>query len=76
MWSPFGNETEFGNYTVAWRPSPLQRGTFDILSTCLTTMILCVWTTIHLNIPEYGMAKTAVWRKVKWVLLGVVIRKS
>ena len=30
MWSPFGNETEFGNYTVAWRPLPLQRGTFDI----------------------------------------------
>ncbi|KAK1752185.1 hypothetical protein QBC47DRAFT_389961 [Echria macrotheca] len=34
-----------------WQPEPGGRGTYSLLSSCLVTMILCVWTAVHLNIP-------------------------
>ncbi|KAK0390064.1 hypothetical protein NLU13_3637 [Sarocladium strictum] len=39
--------------TVArWVSSPDERGTFNVLSDCILTLVLCVWTAIHLNIPK------------------------
>ncbi|KAF1355436.1 hypothetical protein BDV97DRAFT_345548 [Delphinella strobiligena] len=40
--------------SAVWHPEPDYRGTFGILSLCLTTMFLCIWTAVHLNIPEFG----------------------
>ena len=39
------------NETV-WQPEPGNRGTYGLLSSCVITMVLCVWTAVHLNIPE------------------------
>ncbi|ORY16123.1 hypothetical protein BCR34DRAFT_476852 [Clohesyomyces aquaticus] len=62
------------NHT-AWRPEPRFRGTASILSTCLTTMILCVWTAVHLNIPEPGKNKGILTpqnrRKIVFLLTGL-----
>ena len=48
-------ESVFGsgpvNHTTSWQPEPTFRGTFRILSTCLITLGLCVWSSLHLNIP-------------------------
>lgn len=56
-----------------WEPEPDRRGTFGIISTCLVTLGLCVWTAMHLNIPNH---KEGTWlpllRKVGWVLLGLL----
>ncbi|RSL75214.1 hypothetical protein CEP51_011075 [Fusarium floridanum] len=46
----FGNGSA-SHRTATWEPEPTQRGTFSILSTCLITLSLCVWTAVHLNIP-------------------------
>lgn len=54
-----------------WRPEPLQRGTFSILSSCIVTMTLCVWTSVHLNIPEHGEAHHVKWRKLWWLLIAL-----
>ena len=35
-----------------WHPNAVQRGTWAIYQTCIVTVILCIWTTIHLNIPR------------------------
>ena len=46
---------EFGvanNHTV-WTPEPAGRGTYGLVSSCLVTMVFCVWTAVHLNIPEH-----------------------
>src|ERR1700712_543806 len=43
----------FGNETAAapkWHAESNQRGTFSILSSCLATLALCVWSAIHINI--------------------------
>ncbi|KAK3492150.1 uncharacterized protein B0T23DRAFT_420022 [Neurospora hispaniola] len=62
-----------GSNDPNWVPEPDRRGTFNILSTCLVTLGLCVWTAIHLNVPEHkeGWVKQLV-RKAGWMLMGLL----
>ena len=50
MFTPFGNKT--GNVTASRRPEPKYRGTYSILSSCLITLTLCIWSAVHLNLLE------------------------
>lgn len=70
MMNVFGNITS--NRTTAWVAEPTVRGTWGILSTCILTISLCVWTAVHLNIPEHRKTKRQIWRKFKWLLLGLL----
>ena len=65
----FGNGTD----VVHWKSSPNSRGTFDILTTCIITMLLCVWTAVHLNVspPEEGFWKPKL-RKAGWLILALL----
>lgn len=56
---------------TAWHPEPDRRGTYGLLSSCLFTMALCVWTAVHLNLPEQNNPRMQSWRKVWWLLLGL-----
>jgi hypothetical protein len=65
----------FGNATVlpaeGWHSEPTYRGTFSILSSCLITMSLCVWTAVHLNLPDHR--EEPLWfRKTLWLFLGLL----
>ncbi|KAI5805990.1 hypothetical protein EDC01DRAFT_785974 [Geopyxis carbonaria] len=56
-----------------WVAEPKGRGTFGILLTCLLTLFLCIWTTVHVNIdpvsyPEPVFPRT-IWAKVKTFFL-------
>lgn len=66
----------FGNVTnhqgSAWVSEPNVRGTWSILSSCIITISLCVWTAVHLNIPEHQRTRGQLWRKMKWLILGLV----
>ena len=44
-----------GNPTLVrgWVSTNCGRGTSDILWSCLSTIFLCVWTVVHMPIPEY-----------------------
>ncbi|KAF2140459.1 uncharacterized protein K452DRAFT_359536 [Aplosporella prunicola CBS 121167] len=74
MLNIFGNRTD----TVFWVPEPTQRGTFGILSSCIVTTLLCVWSAVHLNIPQKEdeerpwYAKHQFWRKIKWLFLALL----
>ena len=50
------------------------RGTADILWSCLLTLLACVYTALHLNIPPPG--RTTFWRlfliKVRWVAVALL----
>ena len=59
-------------HTPAWRAEPNLRGSFSILSTCLVTMLLCIWTAVHLNIPQHGTKKRLFWRKAMWLAFGLL----
>lgn len=65
----FGNGTD----VVHWKASPITRGTFDILTICLTTLILCVWTAVHLNIASSEATRWANFgRKIGWLVLTLL----
>jgi hypothetical protein len=70
----FGNSTE----RSGWISEPDKRGTFGILSACVATTLLCVWTALHLNVPLpsetrwYWYGSIRFWRKALWLLLGLL----
>ena len=50
MENPATNTTTPGNPPYKWMGEPKQRGTFGIISLCFSTLIICVWSTVHFNI--------------------------
>lgn len=56
----------------AWVPEPQVRGTFSILQTCLLTLVACIYTALHLNVPP----KTGFWNTLStkgiWVLMALL----
>ncbi|KAF2846046.1 hypothetical protein T440DRAFT_406696, partial [Plenodomus tracheiphilus IPT5] len=70
MWKPCG--TLPANSTAPWRAEPTERGTWSILTTCVFTLIACVYTSIHLNIPQHKRSgwKVQLPRKMWWMLVA------
>lgn len=68
-WSALGQEPL--NATAQWEGEGSGRGTWTIFSTCVVTLILCVWTAVHLNVPQYGHAESRVWRKIGMMLMAL-----
>jgi hypothetical protein len=61
------------NVKVGWQDGPNQRGTFNIIWSCLSTVVACTWTILHLNVPcihEESWIKTG--RKAKWMLITII----
>ena len=65
----------FGNGTILppvnWEPDASTRGTADVLSTCLITLGLCLWSALHLSIPQHGKSSQQKWYKCGWLVLGL-----
>ena len=61
------------NHTlVGYVQQPDGRGTLSILFSCLATLSLCVWSALHLDLPEYDESKEHyIYKHIKWSLLGV-----
>jgi hypothetical protein len=69
----FANATE----SVSWVPNPTNRGTSNILQSCLITTSLCVWTALHLNVKEHDdptflRISYQTWRKAGWLIIGLL----
>jgi hypothetical protein len=57
--------------TAGWVSTPNERGTFSLVTSCLLTLGLCVWSAMHINIPPYGESPVQYWlRNGKWALVG------
>ncbi|KAJ7057623.1 hypothetical protein C8F01DRAFT_966336, partial [Mycena amicta] len=57
-----------------WVDEPNTRGTYNLVSSCVFTLGLCVWTAIHLNIPEQSPRAGArqFMRKMIWLTVGLL----
>ena len=71
--APVTNRTTLKNAIAPlWVADPSGRGTWGILSSCVFTLVLCVYTAIHLNIPAKNDSKYTFWlRKIKWVFIAI-----
>jgi hypothetical protein len=57
----------------SWVADPSGRGTWSLLYSCGFTLVLCVWTSIHLNVPPPAeSAWLGYRRKLKWVLVALL----
>ncbi|OCK96707.1 uncharacterized protein K441DRAFT_551251 [Cenococcum geophilum 1.58] len=63
-----------GEFEHTWVAGPQTRGTLELLFSCVITLVLCVWTTVHVNIePENS---NWIWeraRKIWWACVTLVI---
>ncbi|PMD14720.1 hypothetical protein NA56DRAFT_536156, partial [Hyaloscypha hepaticicola] len=62
---------------VSWVPNPTNRGTSNILQSCMITTSLCVWTALHLNLKEHDdptflRISHQTWRKAGWLMIGLL----
>lgn len=56
-----------------WVDDPDGRGTFTIVSSCVLTLSLCVYTAIHLNVRHYRTTELQSWiETTKWVVFGIL----
>ncbi|KAF1931066.1 uncharacterized protein M421DRAFT_90173 [Didymella exigua CBS 183.55] len=71
MWEPLGNAPV--NNEPYWKSASKERETFTIFSSCLITLTLCVYTSLHLNVPKQGVPywRCQFWKRAWWVVLGV-----
>lgn len=70
MFDVLGNVTATRTFT--WRNEPDTRGTWTILSSCLITLSLCLWKSLHLNLPGHGETRwRQMSRKIQWLVAGM-----
>jgi hypothetical protein len=61
--------------TVGWVAGPDNRGTMSLLLSALTTILLCTWTVLHLDVPRNDKERTMTStfrRKATWMTIAAV----
>lgn len=67
-----GNDTSHGRRD-GWVSQPDGRGTFDILWSCLITIFLCTWVSLHLNVPaSHEKYRHLFFRKMRWMVQAIM----
>ena len=57
---------------VSFVSDPSGRGTLSLIISCLLTLVLCVWSALHLNVPPQSRTRIKeFWTYVAWILAGV-----
>ena len=56
-----------------WVDQPNQRGTLDIIWSCASTLAICCWAMVHLNVPAQSDKHwTLFLRKLRWLMLALL----
>ena len=67
------NATTLDNPPYLWIGEPKQRTTFGILSFCFSTLIICVWSTLHFNVPSSRPTATRrLFLQVSWMVFALL----
>ncbi|KAM0427918.1 hypothetical protein ACHAPT_007378 [Fusarium lateritium] len=62
------NRHDPSSYT-SWVDSPNVRGTLNILQSCVLTLVACIYTALHLDVPLKTAWHEVFLYKLKWVLI-------
>lgn len=70
--------TDLGNNSTSspssWISDSTTRSVYDILSICASTLVICVWSAVHPDIPTRKKSKFKLFAKqVEWMLVGIFI---
>ncbi|KAL8856367.1 MAG: hypothetical protein Q9178_007058 [Gyalolechia marmorata] len=73
VWGPLVVAQSNPKEISGWVKDPDGRGTFTMLSSCILTLSLCVYTAIHLNVRPYKQTELRSWiETTKWVFFGIL----
>ena len=73
MENPATNTTTPRNPPYKWMGEPNQRGTYGIISLCFSTLIICIWNTLHFSIPTRPYTVTRrVFLQVSWMIFALL----
>ena len=73
MDNPATNTTTPSNPPYKWVGESKQRSTFSIISLCFSTLIICIWSTLHFNIPAKRYTATRrFFIQVSWMILALL----
>ena len=57
---------------VGYVDDPAGRGTSSLVLSCLLTLVLCVWSALHLNVPPANRSRSdTFWTSVIWITAGI-----
>ncbi|KAL7276986.1 hypothetical protein RUND412_000023 [Rhizina undulata] len=56
---------------LLWVPAPPGRGTTDILLTCFLTLVICVWTALHLNTDPRPFLWSRLFKTLQFIVSGI-----
>ena len=57
---------------VGYVSEPNVRGTTSLVVSCILTLILCVWSALHLNVPEQDSSRVFhIIQVIRWIITGV-----
>lgn len=66
------DETASSSQLVGYISDPDGRGTPSLVISCLVTLVLCVWSAVHLNVPRRDQTKgQAVFLILRWIIAGI-----
>ncbi|KAI0807897.1 hypothetical protein C8Q74DRAFT_1229982 [Fomes fomentarius] len=57
---------------VAWQEEPKFRGTFTILTSCLSTLFICTWSVLQVDVQHGKSTITRFRDKCGWLLVGLL----
>jgi hypothetical protein len=69
------NETATVDNQVGWQGSLSQRGTWDLILSCATTIVACTWSVQYLNLPALSEADKTIrkfLRTSKWMIITIL----
>ena len=73
MANPATNTTSPSDPSYGWRGEPKERGTFGIISLCFSTLIICIWSTLHFNVPAKRYRTTRrVFIQASWMFIALI----
>ena len=57
---------------VGFVDDPNGRGTASLVISCLLTLVLCVWSALHLNVPQQGQSPLQTLSlMIRWIIAGI-----
>ena len=75
----YGGRTQFAasDPRIGWEPAPKGRDTMDIISSCLSTLITCIYSSVHFDVPRSTVHRESFLRKLRtrdyWLELWVKV---
>ncbi|KAI1096420.1 hypothetical protein F5B19DRAFT_436353 [Rostrohypoxylon terebratum] len=61
-----------GTQLVGYVQDPNGRGTTTLILSSLLTLVLCVWSALHLNVPRQHQTRLqGLWLNVRWIITGI-----